>query len=161
MFRRSRLTGLLAAVFSAALVLTACGGAGGSAYNNVDMQINIVESTSLLTIQANKDFQALIGGVLLQDPDAQLSTLFRGGSPGNVQGIDDPELNAALDAGREAETVEDRKKQYDIVQQRLADLNIGTFYTRLAPSVVTGKNVHGVELYGYGSQLPEELWISK
>ncbi|WP_072801635.1 ABC transporter substrate-binding protein [Rhodococcoides yunnanense] len=131
-----------------------------SAFDNVEVQVSIVESTALLVLQSKGDFDMLVGGGSVQDPDSKFTNLFQSGSPGNVQGIDDPDLDRALQAGRIAESVEDRRAAYDAVQKRLVELDVGTFYSRLVPVSVTGKNVHGVEMYGLGSTLPEQLWIS-
>ncbi|MCZ4551327.1 hypothetical protein [Gordonia rubripertincta] len=85
---------------------------------------------------------------------------FHSTSRGNYTGISDPDLDAALDTGRTAATVEERLAAYDVVQQRLVELNPGLWYPRSAPTVVSGNNVGGVEMYTVGSALPEELWLS-
>jgi peptide/nickel transport system substrate-binding protein len=90
-----------------------------------------------------------------------LWTAFHGASPGNFVGINDPELSAALDAGRNAESVEERKVAYETVQRRLVELNPGLWYVRAVPSVTASKSLNGIDLYTLGSPLPEELWTTK
>lgn len=132
-----------------------------SAFDNVDVEVNVVESTVGQALGISHDFDLMVTGTLVQDPDSDLWSTFHRSSAGNVVGIDDQELSDALDEGRQAETQEDRKAAYDIVQERFAATSLGVFYARLPVSVVSGQNVHGVELYGNGAVLPEELWITK
>lgn len=84
---------------------------------------------------------------------------FHSTSRGNYTGISDAELDKALDTGRTASTIDERVAAYEVVQERLAELNPGLWYTRSAPTVVSANNVRGVEMYTVGSALPEEMWL--
>ncbi|MDV8068367.1 ABC transporter substrate-binding protein [Rhodococcus globerulus] len=132
-----------------------------SAFDNVDVKVDVVDFAAGLAIYGSHDYDMIATGAMIQDPDAELWSNFHGSSQRNLTGINDPELNDALYAGRIAESVDERKEAYEIVQKRIVALTPGLWYVRAATSVVTGKNVHGIELYGIGSQLPEELWITK
>ncbi|MFD0854134.1 ABC transporter substrate-binding protein, partial [Actinomadura adrarensis] len=131
------------------------------AFRNVDVKIRIIESAETAAIYAKRDFQMLISSSLLADPEPQLWTLFHSRSSGNLSGIDDARLNAALDQGRRSTSLEERKAAYRVVQERIAALVPVIYYTRAAPSVSTAPYVHGATQYGFGSLLPEELWTRR
>lgn len=132
-----------------------------SAFDNVDVKVNIVDSAENLRLYSTHEFDMIIQAAIVQDPDIALTNGFAGTSRVNVSGIDDPQLNEALVAGRVADTVEDRKAAYDTVQERLVALTPAVWYIRTAPSVFTNKDLHGVQMYGTGSVLPAELWTTK
>lgn len=131
-----------------------------SLFDNVDVKVETVEFATGIPRVAAHDFDAAILSATIGDPDASLWSVFHGASRGNFTGIDDPELNAALDAGRVSESMADRVTAYEIAQRRIASLGPALWYTRSAPSVVTGPNVQGVQLYGVGSLVAENLWTT-
>lgn len=131
------------------------------AFDNVEVAIEIMDFTSAQTRVASRDFDMTIAAAVVQDPDSSLWTSFHATSQGNPTGIDDPQLNEALDAGRVGTSIDERKAAYDIVAQRLVELTPGVFYVQSAPSVVSSPQVHGVRMYGMGSALPDGLWIDE
>ncbi|WP_306305343.1 ABC transporter substrate-binding protein [Rhodococcoides yunnanense] len=132
-----------------------------SAFDNVDVKVDVVESTAGQQIQAAHDFDMMVTAAMVQDPDSDLWNMFNGAALQNFTGVDDQELTDALDAGRVSESQEERKAAYDIVQQRFVDTVVGVWYSRVPPATIANTNVHGIQLYGYGSLLPEELWITQ
>ncbi|WP_020109957.1 ABC transporter substrate-binding protein [Nocardia sp. 348MFTsu5.1] len=130
-----------------------------SAYDNVKVNIKALDSSAIGSVVAGRDFQMVVSSANVLDPDTELWTSFHSKSKGNMTGISDPELDAALDAGRVGTTQEERKAAYDIVQKRIAEVVPGLFYVRSTPAVIAGKNVQGIEMYGLGSPLPEEMWL--
>jgi peptide/nickel transport system substrate-binding protein len=132
-----------------------------SAFRNVDVKIRIIASAETAAVYAKRDFEMLISSALMVDPEPQLWTVHHGRSSANYSGLSDPQLNAALDKGRTSTSLEERKAAYKVVQERLAALVPVIYYTRAAPAVETARNVHGARLYGFGSLLPEELWIRR
>lgn len=131
-----------------------------SAFDNVEVQVEVLDYAQATARSNARDFDMMISSAIVQDPDYSLWTAFHGNSPGNFVGINDPELNQALDAGRVAESTEERKAAYEVVEQRLAELNPSIFYIAAAPSVMATSNLQGIRLYTLGSPLPEELWLS-
>ncbi|QTJ69719.1 ABC transporter substrate-binding protein [Rhodococcus sp. ZPP] len=132
-----------------------------SAFDNVEAKVEVVDFAVATARAGARDFDMIISSAVVQDPDFGLWTAFHGASPGNFVGINDPELSAALDAGRNAESVEERKVAYETVQRRLVELNPGLWYVRAVPSVTASKSLNGIDLYTLGSPLPEELWTTK
>ncbi|MER5182504.1 ABC transporter substrate-binding protein [Streptomyces sp. NPDC002896] len=132
-----------------------------SRFKNVEVKVKVIDYADNLALHATHDFDMLVSSANFIDPETRLYSAFHGGSRANMSGIDDDALNAALQKGRTATSTEERKAAYKAVQERLAEVAPGVFIGRSAPSAVTGKNVHGIVLYGEGSLLPEELWIAK
>ncbi|PYE16269.1 peptide/nickel transport system substrate-binding protein [Williamsia limnetica] len=131
-----------------------------SAFDNVEVSINALDSSAINSVVANRDFQMVVTSANVLDPDTELWVSFHSKSQGNMTGISDPELDAALDAGRVGTTVGERKAAYDTVQEKIAELVPGVFFVRSTPAVIAGTNVSGVDVYGLGSPLPEEMWLT-
>ncbi|WP_220277437.1 ABC transporter substrate-binding protein [Streptomyces himalayensis] len=132
-----------------------------SAFKNVDVKVDFVDISKATELYTTNDFDMVISSALFTDPEPRLWTVFHGDSQVNRSGLDDNELNQALEAGRTATKQQERKAAYEAVQKRLVELVPAIFLGRAAPSAVTAKNVHGVRQYGQGSLLPEELWMQK
>jgi peptide/nickel transport system substrate-binding protein len=132
-----------------------------SAYKNVSMQIKTVDFAQIPALQNTHDFDATVSSAAFVDPDPRLWTAFSGKSPVNMSGVDDPELNAALDKGRTATAVSDRKAAYQVVQDRLVALHPLLWLTRFASGAVSIKEAGGLTQYGFGSLLPEQIWLQK
>jgi peptide/nickel transport system substrate-binding protein len=130
-----------------------------SAYDNVDVSVELHDITSAHARTASRDFDMSITSAIIQDPDYSLWTAFHSASAGNFMGVNDPQLDAALDRGRASESQDERIIAYTEAQERLDELAVGVWYTRATPAVVYGDNLHGVQLYTLGSPLPEELWM--
>lgn len=132
-----------------------------SAFRNVTVKIQSVDAATAIAVRSSRDYDVVVGSAFFGDPEPRLWTAFHAASHGNASGLDDPQLNAALDAGRLGKTTEDRKAAYLTVQQRIADQVPVIFTGRAAVGAIAARNVHGVVQYGMGSVLPEELWIGK
>lgn len=131
-----------------------------ASFDNVTMNVEVLDYAAFMPRYAGRDFDATIWSANLQEPNTTLWHSFHSQSAGSVTGVVDDRLDVALDAGRTGATPDERKAAYTAVQERIADLDLGIWYMRSAPSVVTGTGLHGVRLYALGSPLPEELWLS-
>src|SRR5699024_10064519 len=96
-----------------------------SAFENVEMKVEVVDYAAATARAGARDFDMIISSAITQDPDYALTMAFDSQSTGNFLGVNDPELDAALERGRFGESVEERKEAYEQVQQRIADLSIG------------------------------------
>jgi peptide/nickel transport system substrate-binding protein len=131
-----------------------------SAFDNVDVQVEVLELASALPRLNAHDFDVAITSATIVDPDTALWSAFHGDSTGNFTGIDDPELNAAIDEGRRAADLDARRAAYTTAQQRIVELTPAVWYIRTAPAAILGEGVHGVQMYGMGSIRPEMLWTT-
>ncbi|WP_308197005.1 ABC transporter substrate-binding protein [Rhodococcus sp. CH91] len=130
------------------------------AFDNVDVKVEVLDYAAFMPRYAAREFDATIWSANVQEPHTTLWHQFHSASSGNVAGIADAELDAALEAGRAATSPDDRLEAYTTVQQRLADLDVGIWYVRAAPSVIHVPGLHGARMYALGSPLPEELWLT-
>ena len=131
-----------------------------SAFENVQMNVEVADFPAVTARAGARDFDMLVSSSITQDPDYALTIGFDSTSSGNFMGVNNPDLDAALERGRFGQTTEERKAAYDEVQRIIADTVVGLWYVRALPSVTFGKNLHGAQIYTLGSPLPEELWIS-
>jgi peptide/nickel transport system substrate-binding protein len=131
-----------------------------SAYDNVDVQVEVHDIANAHARTSARDFDMSITSAIIQDPDYGLWSAFHSASPGNFMGVNDPELDEALDRGRASQSQDERIEAYNAAEERLAELSVGVFYTKATPAVIYGKDVNGVELYTLGSPLVEEIWIN-
>ncbi|MGW7542314.1 hypothetical protein ACWGKQ_14515 [Streptomyces sp. NPDC054770] len=130
-----------------------------STFKNVTMKIKVVDYAEFLPLQTSHNFDMVVSSAAFNDPEPRLWTAFQGDSPTNMTGINDAQLDQALLKGRTATTVADRKAAYETVQRRLVALRPMLWIGRTAGSAISGKNVGGLTQYGFGSLLPEDLWI--
>lgn len=132
-----------------------------STFRNVEVRVTTVEFAEIAGLVVSKNFDATLWASAFRDPEPAFYTNFAGGSLGNMSGIDDPELNSALLAGRTATAQAERKAAYEIAQKRINELYPAFWTTRNNSSVVSNPNVGGVSMYGFGSLQPEQLWIDE
>ncbi|MGW5658052.1 ABC transporter substrate-binding protein [Streptomyces humi] len=132
-----------------------------SKFKHVTVKIKVVEFAEFLTLQTSHDFDMITSSAAFLDPEPRLSTAFMSTSPTNMTGVADKQLDAALSAGRTETDTAQRKASYETVQQRLVALHPLLWVTRTATGVFSAKNVGGVEQYGFGSLLPEDIWIKR
>ncbi|MBL7502476.1 ABC transporter substrate-binding protein [Frankia sp. CNm7] len=130
-----------------------------SAFRNVTVQVKIIEVAELAGLRRTHDFDMATSSAFFQDPEPRLFTAFHSTSAANLGGLADPQLDQALQDARTATTDQERETAYGKLQDRLIEQVPMIFHSRAAPSAVTSKNVGGVQQYGLGSLLPEELWI--
>jgi len=107
------------------------------------------------------DFQAITSSLTFVDPVSRLGAALHGTGETNYSGLDDPELNAALDAAEVAADVETQKEQYDIVQERLAVLNPIILYTDYSQAILTTPQVQGSIVFGYTTPSAADIWITQ
>ncbi|WP_051102562.1 ABC transporter substrate-binding protein [Parafrankia elaeagni] len=132
-----------------------------SSFENVKVEVKIVDFSQVAALRTTFDFDALVSSAFFQDPEPRLWTAFHQDSLAILHGVKDQELSDALDAGRVETSEAARKAAYETVQERLSELTPVIFLTRSAAGVIANEDVGGVRQYGAGSLLPEELWIKK
>ncbi|SQD95382.1 ABC peptide transporter, substrate binding component [Parafrankia sp. Ea1.12] len=130
-----------------------------SSYENVKVQVRVVDFSEYPKIQASNDFDMVVWSANFIDPDPRMWTVFRSDSRGNFPGVKDERIDAALKAGRTGTTEQERKAAYATLQERLTALVPAVFTVRVNPSVMAARNVGGITQYGLGSLLPEPLWL--
>jgi peptide/nickel transport system substrate-binding protein len=133
-----------------------------SAFKNVKVAIKTIDIATYGKTMATKDYDVITNSITFgAEPEPRLWAGLHGTSGGNFSGVNDPELNAALDKGRTSLDEADRKAAYDEVEKRLVEIVPVIFFSGSALGVMANTNVGGLQQYGLGSVLPETLWIQK
>lgn len=122
----------------------------------VDITLVQQDQAALINTAIGKDYQAMLfrnypGG----DPDQNYvwwysTTGEDSPNPVNFAGIDDPEVDEALDAGRSEPDPEKRKEIYQGLSKRMAQQVHGIWSWYTPWGIIEQSNVHGV----YGPPLP-------
>lgn len=130
-------------------------------FENVKVEIEVLDFAGATSRMAQRQFQAIMGGILFEDPELTVADMIGTGGLQNYAAISDPAIDEALAAARTAAAdgdVEARRAAYRTVQERMAELNPFLLLTRSDPGVVTARDIYGVEFYGVASLLPDRLW---
>jgi peptide/nickel transport system substrate-binding protein len=129
-----------------------------ASYIGVDARIEVLDFAGATAKLSQRQYQAIINGLVFLDPEITVWNSLHSAGPANYVGLADPALDAALDAGRTTADPAARKAAYTTAAERIAAQHPFLLYVRTAPAVVLAEDLHGVELYGIGSLLPEHLW---
>jgi peptide/nickel transport system substrate-binding protein len=127
-----------------------------STLRNITMTTRVIDAAENGPIVNARDFDIITSSI----PATGLWIRLRGGAGNNYSGVDDPELNQALDESMRAADTGEIAEHYEVVQRRLSDLTPVIFYTGISLSAYANTDVGGLDLYGKGSLLPEKLWIA-
>lgn len=133
-----------------------------SAFKNVKAEVATIDLATYGKTMATKDYEVITNSITLgAEPEPRLWFSLHGTSGGNFSGVDDAEINAALDAGRDGATEAERKTAYDALQKRLIEIVPMIIHQTGTLAYMANTNVGGAQQYGHGSLLPETLWIQK
>lgn len=131
------------------------------AFKNVTVEVDVADWAETGRILGEHNFQMTIAAVNFLDPDPALCRFACSQSPRNSMGFQDPELDKALQTGSTETSDEARQAAYQTATERIAEIVPGVFYQRQSFTFATAKNVGGVQLYGGGSLLADQLWLAK
>ncbi|GGL12601.1 ABC transporter substrate-binding protein [Nocardia jinanensis] len=133
-----------------------------SALDNIEVGVDVQDTAAVTARSVKGDFQASISGLMFSDPEPSLYRRYHSSSAtGNIVEVVDPELDAALEAGRAATEVPARKAAYGKVQDRLISLVPQIFYTRNTANVLAAPAIGGVHIYGQGGIALDDLWLQR
>lgn len=133
-----------------------------STLKNIKVEVKTIDIANYGTIMATKDYDVITNSITFGvEPEPRLWAGLHGGSGGNFSGVDDQQLNEALDAGRNSTDDAGRKAAYDAVQKRLVEIVPVIFFSSSVLGYIANPDVGGAQQYGLGSLLPETLWIKK
>ncbi|WP_236794447.1 ABC transporter substrate-binding protein [Amycolatopsis sp. GM8] len=130
-------------------------------FKNVTVQVEVLDFPAATAKSAQQTFQMMAGGVLFSEPEPQLYEALHSGEANNTIGLGDPQLDAALEAGRRGATPEQRKQAYADVAKRYNELYPWLIYLAPDYSILAGQHVHGVKLYAQANLRTDQLWTSK
>ncbi|MFT4234291.1 MAG: ABC transporter substrate-binding protein [Microbacterium sp.] len=132
-------------------------------YDNVTVVADQRDGSEAGTIAPSGDFQMLPWSLTFADPIGRLwGALHSEAGTTNYTHIADPALDAALDAANVAgDDDEELAKQFEIVQERLAELVPYIIYGELYTGTISSDKVNGIELYGFTTPQASGLWLTQ
>src|SRR5690606_7697921 len=77
-----------------------------SAYDNVKVKVEVLDYAAAIAKSNAREFQMTQGGVGFVDPEVVLYEQLHSGTVGNVAGVSDDKLDAALERGRTSSDVD-------------------------------------------------------
>ena len=132
-----------------------------SSYKNVNADLEVLDFPAATAKVNAREFQMISGGVGSRDPETAVSRVLFGDSSGNVPGVKDKEMDAALLRGRLSTDIEERKAAYDDMAARFAATNPAILYTRYTSGVsYNPKTLAGLIQYANGSVRLDSAWTA-
>ena len=133
-----------------------------AAYENVTITADQRDTSEQGVVTTVGDYHLATSSLAFVDPASRLWGALNGEADRtNYSRINDPELNAALDAAIATTDVEEQKKQYEIVQERLAETAPYLLFQKYLNGAITTDKVQGVTMYGYTTPAAGNLWLQK
>lgn len=131
-------------------------------YENVTVTADQRDTSEQGVVTTAGDYQLAASSLAFVDPASRLWGALHGEAERtNYSRINDPELNAALDAALATEDIEEQKKQYDIVQQRLSETAPYLLFQKFLNGAITNGKVQGVTMYGYTTPAAGDIWLQQ
>jgi peptide/nickel transport system substrate-binding protein len=130
-------------------------------YRNVTVEIEVLDFPAATGKIVQRTFQMAVTSVVIgNDPGPIMFRSLTTGSPGNVVGISDQQLDTALEAAMSSSDDNARAQAYQTAARRLGELATHLTYVRWQPGLVTNDKVNGVEMYARGGLRTDMLWVS-
>ena len=129
-------------------------------YDNVSVELEVLDFPAALAKQAQRSFQMLPAGIIFAEPTVTLYTNLHSGSSSNVTGADDPQLDAALEAALAAPDEESRTEALQQVAEAWNEVVPQALYYRINYGLVYSDRLRGVQMCGVGSVRTDTLWVA-
>ncbi|MGA4544190.1 ABC transporter substrate-binding protein [Uniformispora flossi] len=131
-------------------------------FRNVSMRIEPVEIGQYTVKYAiQRDYQAVLTQIWAVDPEPMLYGYWYSQSPFNLSGWNNPDADAALNAGRASTDPNVRKQAYSRLQQALvSDVPLWA-YAESVTGVVSNGKVAGIEHYNAGNIFMDRLGLKQ
>lgn len=130
-----------------------------SQYDGLEVAIQTVASPTPDIVPGNYDMG--ISGLFMIDPEPRMYDRLRSGLPSNWGRYSNPEVDAALDAARASQDVEERRAAYAIVQQAIIDEAPFVTLWRIPSTLMYDASVQQIETFGDGVLLLDRVWLSE
>lgn len=130
-------------------------------FEGVSVEIDVADSPTAIQRVLQRNYQAHLWGIPVLDPDPGLYNALRSGTPTNVAGYSNSEIDALLDKARVTSDNDERAEMYkQVLALYVVDM---PFWHTLHPTFgyVHSKDVSGVELYEDGILRSDLLRISR
>ncbi|RBY84367.1 ABC transporter substrate-binding protein [Blastococcus sp. TF02A-26] len=133
-----------------------------SAYDDVTVEIDNRDFAGATGALTGKSHQAITAGVQFVDPEPQWWAHLHSESFSNYSGIEDAELDEALDAARAATDEAERRDAYQRVEERTAEIYPAVLIAETEEVVLTRDGrLQGVVISGAGTVLVDGMWLNQ
>ncbi|MFC7886899.1 ABC transporter substrate-binding protein [Streptomyces sp. NPDC057376] len=131
-------------------------------YENVQVEVEVLDFSAAVGKTVQKTFQLITSGLYPGvQPGLALYLGLHSKSPGNLSGVEDRALDAALLKGLAATGEAEQTEAFQEVGRLFGELTPGMIYTRYELGLGWKDQLHGVELYGNAGIRTDTLWVSK
>jgi peptide/nickel transport system substrate-binding protein len=128
-------------------------------FRNVKVNIEIATAAVLVGKQNSKDYQMITTAHQYVDPEPDLYNGLLSTSASNISGFKDPNMDAALNAGRASLDLNARIAAYKQVQQIFIDQVPWLYYASLPTETVYSPKVQDVQTIEDGVPLFGRIWL--
>lgn len=130
-------------------------------FPNVHMKIEVVDTATLIQRNVSGDFDLVLSGLWMSDPEPVLFDFLRPGSPTNVSGYANQEVTDAMNDARLLVQMDARREQYTRVQVQLnKDLPFWV-YQQAANAVVFDPRLTGIQPFADGVLLFDRIGLRR
>jgi peptide/nickel transport system substrate-binding protein len=128
-------------------------------YKNLEVSFNVIQPTALVPLLKNGEFNVAPYALYSDDVEPSMYDYYHSGAKANFTGISDPQLDAALDAGRATDDQTKRVADYRTAQQRVAELVPEVYIQRYNFNYLLTDKVEGFAVPTTGIQW-ENIWLA-
>jgi peptide/nickel transport system substrate-binding protein len=124
----------------------------------VEVTVDVADAATAATKVYTGEFHVSNWGLTIGgEPEPDLSQFFLGGLPGNLSGIADPRLDAALEVAGSSTDEKERKAAYADVQHAYYDVLPFLLLNQPGEGLLHAKDVIGVRLTSNGTLMTDQL----
>jgi peptide/nickel transport system substrate-binding protein len=129
------------------------------AFNHVKVNVESLTAATLVGKQNSKDYQMITDARQYVDPEPDFYSALLSTSASNVTGFKDPNMDAALNAGRSSLDLNARIAAYKQVQQIFIDQVPWLYYAALPSETLYSQKVQDVHTIEDGVPLFDRIWL--
>jgi peptide/nickel transport system substrate-binding protein len=129
-----------------------------AALKNVKVEVSVALGSEAIRRRTAGEFDVTTDSIIGTDPEPDFYDRLRSGSSFNYSRFNDPEVDKALDVGRSAESIEQRKAAYAIVERAIWEQAPYIFTVRSGASYAASKDIKNFQTFDEGFIKFAELW---
>jgi peptide/nickel transport system substrate-binding protein len=128
----------------------------------MDIELETKDQNAVVLDLFGRNYDAsCFGAIGQEEPDLAYYSLLHSESPGNGTGYSNPDVDAALEAGRRGVDEEQRHEDYEVVQRALAE-DVPLFQAVTSPwGWIGSEDVRGVVTRRNGIVLVGDAWLAR
>lgn len=133
-----------------------------SMLDNLDVQISAIDTGAhVQQVNVQRDYVVALGNSFNLDPEPRTRDFFTTGNPRNYTNYSDPAMDAALEAGRNAGSLEARRAAYKTVEQLINEQNAMVVVSRSDHHIVyDGERLQNMRFLEDGVVQWDSVWVT-